>query len=140
MRTFNTILVLFAFGLLAFAGEPADKPVLSFSVTATNKSFSHQLTPELTLRVDRDGPVWEVGVFKGHSTDSLLYPQRIWHGAFPCQISAWSHRTHTYPDERIIPIRGYNSSVRILLIDTVVSGKSGSERFTGGRVEIYWKK
>jgi hypothetical protein len=130
-----SILALFASGLLAFAGEP----VLSFSLTATNQSFSHQLTAGLALRVERDAVGWEVGVFEGQSTDSLLYPQPNWHGAFPCQLSAWSHRTQTFPDERIIPIRGHKSSVRIRLIDTVVSGEPGNERFTGGRVEIYWK-
>ena len=139
MRTFISILALLVSGLFAIAGEPATKPVLSFSLTATNQSFSHQLASGLTLRVERDELGWEVGVFEGHSTDSLLYPQRNWHGAFPCQLSAWSHRTQTFPDERLIPVRGFKSSVRIRLIDAVVSGEPGSERFTGGRVEIYWK-
>jgi hypothetical protein len=140
MRTFNFILVLFVSGLLAFADEPTDKPVLSFSLTATNQSFSHQLTSGLMLRVEHDALGWEVGVFQGDSEDSLLYPQRNWHGAYPCQISAWSYCTQAFPDERIIPIRGYKSTVRILLIDAVVSGEPGKEQFTSGRVEIYWKK
>lgn len=139
MRTFVSILALLVSGLFAIAGEPATKPVLSFSLTATNQSFSHQLASGLTLRVERDVLGWEAGIFKGRSTDNLLYPQHIWHGAFPCQLSAWSHRTRTFPDERLIPIRGFKSSIRIRLIDVVVSGEPGSERFTGGRVEIYWK-
>jgi hypothetical protein len=139
MSIFNFILAFFASGLIAFANESVNKPVLSFDLTATNQNFSYQLTPELTLRVERDELGWEVGVFKGDSTDNLLYPQRNWHGAYPCQISAWSHRTQTFPDERVIPIRGYKSSVRILLIDAVISGESGSERFTSGQIEIYYK-
>ena len=74
MRIFNSILALVASGLFAIAGEPTDKPVLSFSLTATNQNFSHQLTSGLTLHVERDALGWEVGVFKGRSSDSLLYP------------------------------------------------------------------
>jgi hypothetical protein len=138
VRAFTSILALLASGLFALAGESAIKPILSFSLTATNQNFSHRLALGLTLRVERDVLGWEVGVFKGRSTDSLLYPHRNWHGAFPCQLSAWSHRTQTFPDERTIPVRGYKGSVRIRLIDAVVTGKSGVERFTGGRAEIYW--
>ena len=139
MRAFTFIITFLASGFLAVAGELTAKPVLEFSLTATNASFSHQLSSGLVLRAEREVLGWEVGVFQRDSTDSLLYPQRIWHGAFPCQLSAWSHRTQTFPDERVIPIRSYKSSVRIRLIDATVAGESGSERFTGGRVEIYWK-
>jgi|ERR1017187_4159718 hypothetical protein len=140
MRAFIFILGLLVSGLFAFAGEPAPKPVLSFRLTATNQSLSHRLASGLTLRVERDVLGWEAGVFEDKSTDDLLYPQRNWHGAFPCQLSALWHRTQTFPDERLIPIRGFKSSVRIRLIDATVSGEPGSERFTGGRVEIYWKR
>ena len=139
MRSLISILALFASSLFAIAEESASKPVLSFSLTATNQSFSHRLVSGLTLRVERDESGWEVGVFTDHSTDSLLYPQRNWHGAYPCQLSAWSHRTQTFPDDRLIPVRGFQSSARIRLINAVVSGESGREKFTGGRVEIYWK-
>jgi hypothetical protein len=139
MRTFVSTLALLVSGLFAIAGEPTTKPILSFSLTASNQSFSHRLGSGLTLRVERNDLGWEVGVFEGHSTNNLLYPQRKWHGAFSCQLSAWSHRTQTFPDGRLIPVRGFKSSVRIRLIDAVGSGKPGGERFAGGRVEIYWK-
>jgi hypothetical protein len=120
MGAFIFIITLLASGFVAAAGEPSTKPVLAFSLTATNASFTHRLSSVLMLRAERDDLGWEVGVFQRHSTDSLLYPQRIWHGAFPCQLSAWSHSTQTFPDERIIPIRGYKSSIRIRLLDATV--------------------
>ena len=140
MRIPFSIFVLLASGVLAVAGNSLSKPVLTFSLTATNRSFSQRLDSGLILRVERDELGWEVGVFQPHSTDSLLYPQLSWHGAFPCQLSAWSQRSQTFPDERIVPIRGHNSSVRIRLIDAKVIGESGSERFTDGRVEVFYKR
>ena len=131
-------ITLLSFG--ASASDSAAEPVLSFSLAATNQNFSRQLERGLSLRVERDSLGWEVGVFRDRSTENLLYPQRNWHGAFPCQLSAWSHRTKTFPDERIIGVRGLKRSVRIRLIDAAVSGESGNERFTGGRVEIHWKR
>lgn len=123
---------------ISAAGTSQSKPMLSFSLTATNASFSRQLSPDLLLRAERDVLGWEVGVFLRTNADNLLYPQPIWHGAFPCQLSAWSHRTRTFPDKRVIPIRGYRSSVRIRLVDVKVAGESGNEKFIGGRVEIFW--
>jgi hypothetical protein len=139
MRALISILAIVASSLFAIGGESLTKPVLSFSLTATNHSFAHQVGSGLILRVERDELGWEAGVFRAHSTENLLYPQHVWHGAFPCQLSAWSYRRWTFPDERVIAIRGSKSSVRIRLIDAAVSGASGSEQFTGGRVEIHWK-
>jgi len=141
MRAFIFIVAFLASSVLADAGELNPNRVLSFSLTATNATFSRRLSPDLVLQAwrDEDGLGWDVGVFQKHNSDNLLYPQHIWHGAFPCQLSAWSHRTQTFPDERVIPIRGYNSTIRIRLIDAKVAGESGGEKFTGGLVEIYWK-
>jgi len=119
------------------AGSPS-KLVLSFNLTATNSGFTGTIDQELTLRVERDVLGWEVGVFRKRSADNLLYPQSNWHGAYPCQLSAWSHRTHSFPDERVIPVRGFKRAVRVRLVKAAVYGEAGSERFTGGRVEIYW--
>jgi hypothetical protein len=139
MRIFNFILALLFSASLAFAGEPVEKQVLSFSLTDANKYLSCQLVPKLMLHVKRDGNGWEVGVFKGSGRDNLLYPHHLWHGAFPSQISAGTYQAQIFPNERIIPIRGYKGSIRIRLIDAAVSVASGSARFTGGRVEIYYK-
>ena len=112
MRTFIAILTLIAFGICAVAAAPASKPVLSFSLTATNNRFTRSVGQGLTLRVERDVLGWEVGIFRKGSTDNLLYPQRNWHGAYPCQLSAWSHPTQTFPDERVIPMRGTSRELR----------------------------
>lgn len=139
MRTLVFVITFLTSRLLATAGDPIPKLMLAFSLTATNTSFSNQLSSSLVMRAERDAFGWEVGVFRRHSTDSLLYPQRNWHGAFPCQLSAWSFSTQTFPDDRVIPIRGHKSSIRIRLINATVGGESVNEMFTGGRAEIYWK-
>ncbi len=117
-----------------------EKPVLSCSLTATNSVFRHQLNSGYSVRVVRCELGWEVEVFNGHDKENLLYPAGNWHGAQPCQISAWSHRTLTFPDVRLIPVRDSSDSVRIQLINATVTGGVGKERFTGGRLEVYWEK
>lgn len=116
--------------------DAANEPDLSFSLTAKKRSFAHQIAPGLELRVERTELGWEAGVFRNNGTDNLLYPQENWHGAFPCQLSAWSYGTKGYPNERVIKIRDTQDSVEIRFIDAVVSGERGSERFTRGHVEI----
>ena len=137
MRTFIAILTLLISGICAVAGDSGTKPILSFSLTATNRSFTRSVGQGLTLRVERDVIGWEVGVFRKRSSDNLLYPQHNWHGAYPCQLSAWSHWTQTFPDERVIPVRGTKQAVRVRLVGAAVSGEAANDRFTGGRVAIY---
>lgn len=138
MRALLAIIFAALSACAAGRAETPVKPVLSFSLTARNPRFTRSLGNGLSLRVVRDTLGWEAGVFRDHSTDNLLYPQGNWHGAFPCQLSAWSHRSRTFPDERVIAVRGLQHSVRIRLIDASTSGKAGAEQFAGGRVEIYW--
>ena len=116
------------------------KPLLVFSLTATNASFSHRLSKGMVLRAEGNAMGWDVGVFQGLSEDSLLYPQQNWHGAFPCQVSAWSQRTQTFPDERVIPVRDHKGAVGIRLIHAKVTGEIGNETFSGGRVEVFWSQ
>ena len=139
MRTLLAIITLTLSNFAAYCADSNVEAVLSFSLTATNEGFSKRLEEGLWLRDERDELGWEVGVFRNRSPDNLLYPQSNWHGAFPCELSAWSHRTMTFPGDRIIPVRGVHRSVRIRLIDPAVTRDSGNERFTGGRVEIYWE-
>ena len=139
MRTLVAIIILTLSNFAAYCADLHVEPVLSFSLTATNQSFSQMLEEGLWLRVERDELGWEAGVFRSRSTDNLLYPKPNWHGAFSCQLSAWSYRTKAFPDDRVIPVRGVHQSVRIRLIDPAITGDPGKERFTGGRVEIYWK-
>lgn len=138
MRLAISILVLVGTCMFAEAGQARTRPILSFSLNATNEIFQKQIAANLKLCAKRDEMGWEVGVFKGRSTDNLLYPQRSWHGAFPCQLAAWSHHALTFPDERVIPVRGLGKSIRIHLIDPVVSVEGRNHKFTKGRVEISW--
>lgn len=138
MCPFFLVLALSVSGIAAVAAEFSSKPALAFSLTATNCSFIHQLDFELILRIERNELGWEVGVYQRGSADSLLYPQHDWHGAFPCQLSAWTQQSQTFADERIISVRGRKSSVLIRLIDAKTAGDSGSPRFISGRVEIFF--
>ena len=137
MRAILATFTLIASGLCAVGAGSSSKPLLSFSLTATNGRFTRPIGQGLTLRVERDQLGWEVGVFLKGSSDNLLYPQRNWHGAYPCQLSAWSYRTQTFPDQRAIPVRGTGRAARMRLVDAAVSGETGNEKFMGGRVEIY---
>ena len=141
MRLCLTILVLLTFGpRTVVAGTPA-KPALSFSLTATNGCFVRSVGQGLRLRVDRDGDElgWEVGVFKKGGGDNLLLPKGNWHGSQSCHIYSWMPRTHTFGDERLIRVRGTKLSVRIRLVRATASGKPGSERFTGGRADVFFE-
>jgi hypothetical protein len=137
MRALLATLTLIASGVCTVGAGSSSTPLLSFSLTATNGSFTRAIGQGLTLRVERDQIGWEVGVFQKGSSDNLLYPQRNWHGAYPCQLSAWSYRARTFPDQRVIPVRGTGRASRMRLVEAAVSGEPGNEKFKGGRVEIY---
>jgi hypothetical protein len=137
MRALLATLTLIASGLCTVGAGSSSEPLLSFSLTATNGSFTRSIGQGLTLRVERDQLGWEVGVYQKSSSDNLLYPQRNWNGAYPCQLSAWSYRTQTFPDQRVIPLRGTGRAARVRLTEAAVSGEPGKEKFKGGRVEIY---
>lgn len=138
MRLLIAILALFSFESCMLAADAPSKPTLSFSLTATNGYFVRSVGQGLRLRVDRDALGWEVGVFKRGGHDNLLLPQGNWHGAQPCQIYTWMPRTQTFGQERVIPVRDIKRAVHIRLVGATASGKVGSEKFTGGRVDIFF--
>ena len=135
--------LLLALAVLAaansWAADAQAKPVITFGLNATNESFVARPEKGFVLSVERDSLGWEVNVSLAEKREFLLYPSLNWHGAHPCQLSAWSHARATFPDERIIRVRGYRRWVRINLIDAKVSGAQGSEQFIGGRADIYWQ-
>ena len=139
MHLLITILTLLTFGSCAVVADASAKPTLSFSLTATNGYFARNVGRGLRLRVARDELGWEVGVFKKGGGENLLLPQGNWHGAKMCQLYAWMPRTHTFPDERVIPVRGTKRSVRLRLVGATASGKPGSETFTGGRADVFFE-
>ena len=117
------------------ASQP-QKPLISFSTTDARENFQAKLPNGLKLVVEKNELGWVVGVFKGKSHDSLLYPQPNWHGAWACQLSAWSHKRKAFPDRRVIPIRGSQQSIIIDLSNATSSGEPDHEAFTGGTITI----
>jgi hypothetical protein len=143
MRALVFIITILGLGFLASADGLPAKPLLSFNLTATDVSFSRQVSSNLVLRVmryDSKSTDWEVELYRRpNQNDNLLYQVADAHGPQPFDIMAWNHQSHFYPDERIVPVRDTQHTVRIRLIDAAISGGTENERFTGGRVEIYWK-
>ncbi len=113
-----------------------EKPLVRFSATDVRERIQAKLPNGLKLVVEKNELGWVVGVFKGKSHDSLLYPQHNWHGAWACQVSAWSHKRKTFPDLRVIPIRGSQQSIIIDLSNATSSGEPNHEAFTGGTITI----
>ena len=134
-----TVAVLFFAIAVCYAGVKR-QPILSFSLVATNEVFVAQPEAGFTLKITKDITGWEADVSRSKKCEFLLYPTADWHGACPCQLSAWSHARKYFPDERTIRVRGYRRWVRVRLIEAQVSGERGSEVFTGGRCEIYWQR
>jgi hypothetical protein len=143
MRALVFIITSLGLGFLASADGLPTKPLLSFNLTATNATFSRQVSSGLVLRVmryDSKSADWEVEVYRRpNQNDNLLYQVADAHGPQPFDIMAWHHQSHFFPDERIVLVRDTKHTVRIRLIDSAICGGTGNERFTGGRVEIYWK-
>ncbi len=140
MRVHYFIALFVVLALDASAARPKPKPVLTFSLTATNESFVVHPEPGFRLEVFGAASDWSVDVSRGNRRGWLLYPREDWHGAHKSDLSAWSHAELYYPDDRVIRVRGYRRWVRILLVDAKVNGESGSQKFTGGRAEIYWQR
>lgn len=113
--------------------------LLTFNVLDQADHFSAKLPNGLRVLVSKDFEfVWEVEVFRGKGEDNLLYPERNWHGAFPCQLSAWSHHTKHFPDLRIIPVRGYRICV-VVDLRNVASTDESTTHYTGGTVRVSWQ-
>jgi len=121
---------------IPLAAAQPDRLLMTFSIVDENPYFESRLPNGLRLTVEKDGLGWVVGVFRGKSTDSLLYPQRRWHGAWPCHLYAWSHKQKTFPDIRVIPIRGYRQSLVVDMTSVNSSGEAEQEKFTGGTITI----
>ena len=138
VRYLSVLFLVSALSTLAADAKP--KPALTFSLTATNESFVVLPEPGFRLEVFGNSSDWSVDVSRGSQRGWLLYPRENWHGAHESDLSAWAHAERFYPDERVIRVRGYQRWVRVLLVDAEVGGEKGSQRFIGGRVEVYWQR
>jgi hypothetical protein len=134
------VIVVALFGCcFACGADVKSTKVLVFSLAATNRVFEVHPEVGFALRVTGESSDWDVDVSRSDFNDYLLYPSLDWHGAYPCQIMPWSFTRGYFPDERVIRVRGCERWVRIRLVDAKVGGAKGSERFTNGRVEVYWQ-
>jgi len=139
MRALVIILTLLGVGVAAASTRSAPKPTLSFDLASTNGWFGQNIGKGLRLRVERasDELGWEVCVYKKGSSDNLLLPRGNWHGPQSCQIYTWMPRNNVFGNDRLVPIHGSKQSIRMRISGASASGKPGSERFTGGRVDIF---
>ena len=134
------LIPLMATAVLSSQVKSVDHHVLSFGITDQMEKIDHSLPNGLHLSVTRvDSSGWDVGVFKGKGRNSLLYPQVNWHGAWPCQVYAWSHQSKFFPDIRVIPIRGYKLSVVVVIDKATTTGTGERAEFSGGQIHIYWR-
>lgn len=119
--------------------DRADRPLFDLPALGGKPLYEAALGSGLVLRIERDELGWTAGVFRPGHKDNLLYPQRRWHGAWPCQLSAWSHRRKYFPDLRILPIRGHRGAVVIDLSQAFSAGEQDHEVFTGGRIRVAFR-
>lgn len=132
-------LSLVSLSMHAMSGE-SDHSLFSFNILEQqSKSFSGSLPNGLLVEVLKDELGWEVSVHKRNSTDNLLYPKN-WHGAFPAQITAWSHRSQMFPNVRSMQIRGYHAQLVVDLSNVTSAGESNNAYFTSGKVMVSWRE
>ena len=135
---------------------PEARLLFTFRALEPASRFSAPLPRGLRVIVVRTGTGWAVGVFKGSGIDNLLHPTPRWHGAYPCQLSAWSHLDKTFPDIRVLPVRGSRGRLVVDLSSAVSEGPAESgdrgprpgvpdhgapphARFVGGVISIGWR-
>ena len=143
-RVCQAVLLLAILAVSAWGAGAKPKPVLTFSLTATNEHLAVHPEHGFILGVWRISPTdWDVDVSLAKDGKNrrgcLLYGPLFTHGAHPSDITAWAHATGYYPDERVLRVHGYRRWIRIRLVDAQVSGGTNGWRFTGGRAEIYWQ-
>ena len=125
------------------------RPLLSFPVTDTVDVHTAPLGSRLIVRVgheaDADGTSlgWYAGVYRlplEPASRNLLYHSLRWHGPYPTELFAWSHRSGYFPDDRILPVYGWPYDLRLVCRACVTEGDSALAHFTAGTVEVAWRR
>lgn len=107
------------------------------------------LGSQLLLRVTREGYRslehfgWTVSVVRRPAREhsrNLLYHSRLWHGPYFTDVFAWIHAEGRMPDERILPVYRYPYELRIRLLDARTRGTAEQTEFTGGTLEVAWRR
>ena len=122
---------------------------LSFSVMDGRQVTSRPLGDGLVLRAVRERSAdhehfgWRLEVVRRpyrRTSRNLLYQNTASHGADQSQLYAWHLAEQHFPDERLLPVRGYPYTVRVVLADCMVEGRGADARFTAGEVRISWER
>jgi len=131
----------------AAADTTGFQPLLSFPVTDTVEAHTAPLGERLMVRVrhEDDGISfgWSAGVYRlpvGPSRRNLLYHSLRWHGPYPTELFAWSHRSGYFPDDRILPVYGWPYDLYLVCRACVTEGDSAVVHFTSGTVEVAWRR
>jgi hypothetical protein len=116
---------------------------IRIDVTDTVAVVERPLGPRLLLRVTRAWAGWIVSVVRRparQDSPNLLYHSRSWHGPYITDVLAWLHAQQRMPDERILPVYRYPYEIRIRLIDARTLGTGEDAHFTGGTLEVAWRR
>ena len=129
-------------------GAARDSGTLTISLTASDSVFAAALPGGLSLRVEREADTrhttlgwWlrVVGPDTSHR-QSLLQPPLPAHGPHPADLLAWSAREHYFPDERHFWVAQPPLEIMAHLVNYATEADSGSTWFTGGTLEITWRR
>jgi hypothetical protein len=107
---------------------------------------SQVMTPQLLLRLENVSAGnerwgWEVQVLRRPvSIDSRNLIHQTPHGPGPSDVLAWQVAENSFPNERLVDVKGYPITVRIQLIEPRVSGKGADALFTSGRLRVSWEQ
>ncbi len=122
---------------------------IRLDVTDTVAVVERPLGSQLLLRVTREGYGrlehfgWTVSVVRRPAREgsrNLLYHSRSWHGPYITDVFAWIHAEQFMPDERILPVYRYPYELRIRLLDARTRGTGEQTEFTGGTLEVAWRR
>lgn len=125
------------------------RPLLAFAATDSQSVREAPLGTRLVVQVQRVAGAsgmpmgWQAGVYArpvGPTRHNLLYHSRRWHGPYPTDLFAWSHRRAYFPDDRTLPVHGWPYDVRLVCRGCATEGDSTLAHFTAGTVEIGWRR
>ena len=142
---------LLALALMAGAAPAATsyQTILEFPAADTQREFSVDLSRDVILTIKRTVDAhgvhmgWGFAAIDRRLADSpnFFYDCLCGHGPRPHDLYAWHFVENYYPSERSLPVYGYPIEVRVRCIYCeVAGGNSRQAHFTGGTVEVSWRR
>lgn len=145
-----SIVVLLLFQPFGFTSPRIHSGTLTLDLTDKQPVITRDIGDNLLLRVVKVSSAqggdfgWDIEVvrkpYDPNSSENLLYHSRQWHGPYPSQVEAWQVSQRYFPNERELSVRGYAVTVRISLVEPVVTGSGSEAQFTSGAVKIGWEQ